>query len=745
MKRSNRSLAFLYFIMLTVVILVIVNVFLVTVNKVHIRSGTSLVNYVSSVSNVEEKIFASRGNIYDSDGEIVAQDVKTYDIICFLDPERLSSSDQIAFVDNPSYTAKMLAPILDMDENEIYSILTSNSGLYQIELGAKGRNLSEDQKAQIEAIEGLHGIEFRNSYKRYYPFGTDFSPQLVGFAQSDNTGKLIGKLGIEEYLDDELSGTDGFHSYQRDKYGYILPGMYDSTVEAINGYDVYLTLDNSIQEALNTALQETVEFKDASRAWGAVVEVKTGKILAWAQTPSFDPNQPSSDDVQVNYGSQLAYEAGSVIKSIIYAAAMDLGVYDGEQGFDSSPYCYTASSGRTYAGDQLGCINNVDHKNWGFIPLDYGLIYSSNVATATLLSQYVGKDNYEDYLHRFHLYQNVETDGISEISGYTNYGLSPVDDICATYGQGSSTTMLQILQAYTAIFGNGEMLKPYIIDRIVDPNSNTTVYKGTRNVVDRPISADTAKHMQDLLRRVVSDESGTCRHYAAKTVEVMGKTGTSEIAMEGEYSEDVNIVSCMLGFPYEDPEYEIYYAYVSDKTVYYNYDKKPIPDLIDRIALLESSSINSDNEPAEKYIEKYSMPNLLAHNVSDLETIMSDIDLNVIMIGDGNNIIDQYPKQNTDVYTDQKVFVKTDGNNIYLPDFSGWTRKDVIGYWNMSRLPITLKGYGVAFEQSVSPGSIVNSDTEIAISFREINHQEEVTSPDASTDNDFVSEDNNIE
>ena len=194
--------------MLTVVILVIVNVFLVTVNKVHIRSGTSLVNYVSSVSNVEEKIFASRGNIYDSDGEIVAQDVKTYDIICFLDPERLSSSDQIAFVDNPSYTAKMLAPILDMDENEIYSILTSNSGLYQIELGAKGRNLSEDQKAQIEAIEGLHGIEFRNSYKRYYPFGTDFSPQLVGFAQSDNTGKLIGKLGIEEYLDDELSGTD---------------------------------------------------------------------------------------------------------------------------------------------------------------------------------------------------------------------------------------------------------------------------------------------------------------------------------------------------------------------------------------------------------------------------------------------------------------------------------------------------------------------------------------------------------
>ena len=728
MKRSNRSLWFLYFLMLTVVLMVIVNVFLVTINKVHIRSGTSLVNYVNSVSNVEEKIFASRGNIYDSEGEIIAQDVKTYDIICFLDPDRLASSDQIAFVDNPSFTARALAPILDMDENEIYEILTSNHGLYQVELGAKGRNLSEEQKNQIEAIEGLHGIEFRNSYKRYYPFGSDITPQLVGFAQSDNTGKLIGKLGIEEYLDDELSGTDGFHSYQRDKNGYILPGMYENTVPAVNGYDVYLTIDSSIQDALNTALQETVEFKDASRAWGAVVEVKTGKILAWAQTPSFNPNQPSSDDVQVNYGSQLAYEAGSVIKSIIYAAAMDLGVYDGEQGFDSSPYCYTASSGRTYAGDQLGCINNVDHKNWGFIPLDYGLIYSSNVATATLLSQYVGKDNYEDYLHRFHLYQNVETDGISEISGYTNYGLSPVDDICATYGQGSSTTMLQILQAYTAIFGNGEMVKPYIIDRIVDPNTDTTVYKGTRNVVERPIKEDTARQMQDLLRRVVSDEAGTCRHYAAKTVDVMGKTGTSEIALEGEYSEDINIVSCMLGFPYEDPQYEIYYAYVSDKTVYYNYDHKPIPDLIDRIALLKSNSITGDLDPAEKYTQKYSMPNLLAHKVSDIEDIMADIDVNVIMIGDGNNVISQYPEEGEDVYTDQKVFIKTDGKNIYLPDFTNWTRKEVIGYWNLSRLPITLNGFGVAYEQSVSPGSIVNNDTEITINFRDINQVEEAKS-----------------
>ena len=727
MKRSNRQLRFLYGLMLAVTFLVIVNVFLVTVFKVHIRSNTSLEGYISSVSNVEERIFASRGNIYDEEGEILAQDVKTYDIICYLDPDRLSSGNEVAYVDNPAFTARALAPILEMEEADIYDILTSNTGLYQIELGAAGRNISEEQKNAIEAIEGLHGIGFRNSYKRYYPYGETVCPQLVGFAQSDNTGKLVGKLGIESYLNDELSGTDGYHSYQRDKYGYILPGMFDETKDAVNGYDVYLTLDVSIQEALNTALNTTMEFKAASRAWGAVVEVKTGRILAWGQTPSFNPNQLTSDDVQVNFGSQLAYEPGSVMKSIIYSAAMDLGVYDGEATFDSSPYCYTGTGDRTYSGDGFGCIHNVSDLDWGNIPLDYGLIYSSNVATATLLSQYVGVSRFEDYIHRYHLYENVNTDGIDEIPGYTNYGLSPVDNITASYGQGSSTTMLQLLQAYTAIFGNGEMVKPYFIDRIVDPNTNTVVYQGNRKVVSTPIRKSTASQMQDLLRRVVADPEGTCRHYAAKTVEVMGKTGTGEIPLDGGYSENENIISCMLGFPYGDPEYMVYFAYVSPMTLYYNYDIKPIPDLIDRIALLENLVINEeDMGKAEKYIHHYDMPNLRSMSVSDAKETLEDIDMNVVIIGDGNEIVDQYPEEKEDIYTGENIFLLTEGRNISLPDFTGWTRKDIIHYWNMSKLPITMDGYGVAYEQSVSPNSIVDGSEEIIVRLREINYTEPV-------------------
>lgn len=726
MKRSNARLRFLYIVFGLFTLAIVVNVVIVTLFHLHLRSFTSLDDYIYSVSNVEEEIYASRGTIYDASGSVVGKDVKTYDIICYLDENRLSSGSEIAYVDNPSYTARALAPILKMDAEQIYDILTSNDDLYQIELGSAGRNLSQEQVDQILAIENLHGIDFRVSHERYYPYGEKFAPQIVGFAQSDNTGKLIGKLGVEAYLNDELSGSDGHHSYQIDKHGYVLPGMYDKTIEAIDGYDVYLTLDVSIQDALNTCLQETMEYKNASRAWGAVVEIDTGKILAWSQTPSFNPNEPKSDDVEVNYGSQLAYEPGSVMKAVIYSAAIDLGVYDGEALFDSSPYCYTDDTSRTYNGDQLGCIYNVSKLDWGYIPLDYGLIYSSNVATATLLSKYVGVNNYGEYLKKFHLYETVKTDGIDEISGYTNWGLSPVDDITASYGQGSSLTMLQILQAYTAIFGNGEMLKPYIIDKIVDPNSNNIIFEGTRNVVSTPIKQSTALQMHDLLRRVVSDPEGTCRHYEAKTVGVMGKTGTAEISINGEYSESENIISCMLGFPYEDPKYMVYYAYISPETVYFNYDKKPVPDLIDTIALLEGLNVPEETYQAEHSIYKYEMEDYVGKSIEIALDMLEEKNIEVIVIGDGKTVTGQSIRQGQDVYTFEKVFLLTDGENITVPDFKDYTRKEIISYWNLSGLPFVLDGYGIAYAQSIEPHTTYDGKSEILINFRPIDYIEPI-------------------
>lgn len=726
MKKGNNRIKIIYGLMLTVVAIVIVNVFLVSVVKIHIRSNTPLDSYAESVALVEEPIFSSRGKIFDANGIVVAQDVKTYDIICYIDSNRPSNGNDVAYVDDPTYTARMLSPILNMDASEIYDRLTENPNLYQTELGAKGRNLTSEQVEQIRAIPNIHGIEFRDSYARNYPYGQDFAPYLIGFAQSDESGKLVGKMGLESYLDSELNGVDGYHVYQQDKNGYVLPGMYDSSTAAKDGYDVYLTLDVSIQEALENSLAEAINDHYASEAWGAVMEIKTGKILAWGQAPSFDPNKLNIDDYN-NYGSQKLYEPGSVMKAVIYSATIDSGNYDGNALYDSSTfYFYGDPPYRTYTDTYYDYVQNWDNSDWGMISLDYGLIYSSNVATATLLTDYVGSSLYEEYLKRFHLFQYVDTDGILESEGYTNFGLSPADSISVTYGQASMTTMLQILQAYTAIFGNGEMIKPYFINKIVDSNNNNKViYEASRQVVGNPIKESTAKQMQDLLRRVVSDPEGTGADYNVEEVEVMAKTGTAEMAVNGEYTGNDYIKSAIIGFPYDNPQYMIYFAYhipTHKDSVTKNY---PINELIQKTALLTNTGLNVNGGNEISTIKKDEMPNILTLSVNEADEQLLSLGLDIIKIGDGSNVISQYPLAGEDVYSNQKVFILTDGNKITLPDFNDWTRKELINYWNISGVPLTINGYGVACEQSLSPGTIIDKKTRVEVKLEDINLQKE--------------------
>ena len=699
------------------------NIFVVVLGRVHIRSMTSLDPYVDSVALISEKISANRGYIFDSTGQVIAQDEKTYDIICYLSKDRPSNGKEVAYVDDPLFTSQVLSKILEMDQSEIFAYL-SQEGLFQTELGIKGRNLSEAKKDEILNYPGLHGIAFRESTKRIYPLGADSASYLVGFAQSDENGKLVGKMGVEQYLNDELSGKDGRHIYQADKRGYVLPGMYDHIESERNGYNVHLTLDMSIQEALETSFDRVVKENNASKAWGSVMEIESGKILAWGQTPGFNPNTLNIEDY-MNYGSQMLYEPGSVMKSFIYAAAMDMGVYDGNTYFDSSPYCYYGNDPyRVYDGNNYGCIFNAGQKSWGMIPLDYGLIYSSNVATSTLLSDYVGVDKYAEYLDEFGFFKPVNTDGLREEIGLKNYQW-PSEKLALTFGQGSSVTMLQLLQAYSAIFGNGEMVKPYFIEKVVDSyDSSKVLYQGERTVSGTPISETAAKQMQLLLERVVSDPSGTAKFYAIDEVNIMAKTGTSEIAsLSGGYNEGESITSVMLAFPAENPKYMIYYAYISPYDYYNHTYSDPITDFIKKTAILTNVGYNVSDEQMANKINKNTMPSLINQDLLYVDRKIGDFGLDVVLIGDGKHIINQYPEAGQAVYSGQKVFLKTDGENIKCPDFKDYSRKELVEYWSVSALPMQIDGYGKVYSQSIEPQTLVDGSQEIIIKLKNIEEE----------------------
>ena len=743
MKSRNGFIKVIISCVIVLSLVMVINVIMVSVFKLHVRSMTDLGPYVTSVNYIKDTMQAQRGNIYDANGMTVAQDQSTYSIICYLSHSRVNADGTPAYVEDKEYTANVLASILGGDQAKIYEILVNAEGKYQTEIGTAGRQIDEEIKLKIEEYD-LPGVEFVASSKRYYPLGDFFSPYLVGFAQ-DEAGKLVGKMGVEQYLNDELSGIDGYRIYQADEDGYVLEGMSEEVKLAQDGYDVYLTLDNVIQEALQTALETTMEERSASRAWGVVMEVKTGKILAWGQVPTFDNNELNIEEYN-NFGSQTLVEPGSVFKVFAYAAAMNEGAYDGTAGVDSNNFCYVSNGKdpvRTYSSDNYGCITNSENKEYGWVEYDYGLIQSLNTVTASIITDLISPDKYLEYLYDFGFFQKVDTDGMLESVGSINFD-QPVEKLTVTYGAGLQVTTLQLLQAYSAIFGNGEMIKPYYIDSIVDPETGNIIYEGQREVVSKTISTDTAQRMQDLLRRVVSDDAGTARHYEVEGLDVIAKTGTQQMLDEsGNYQEGGDVLnSVMLAFPYEDPEYMIYYAYQSYYDRNNHYYTEPITDLISRVALITGLTDHvedaQNSETTVQPIEKLSMPNVIGHTVDYAKSKLEGLD--VVVLGDGQSIVDQYPKEGSSIYSNHKVYILTDSDTFIMPDITGWSRKEVTELWQITDVAFTLNGYGVVTEQSIAPGTEVKKSDVIVVTFEDLkDHNAPVVSEETTDTEDTFS------
>ncbi|MBR2067232.1 MAG: penicillin-binding protein, partial [Solobacterium sp.] len=273
-KRShNYSVQVISLVTLVACLILASDVFYVAVGKMHLRSSTNLEPYIDSANVLTEKTKALRGNIFDSKGNVIAQDTRTYNVVCILDENRKGADGTIAYVKDKERTAEVLARCLRTDYDTIYNLLQQD--VYQTELGNAGRGLSKAVKDEIESYE-LPGIEFTDSIQRIYPIG-QFASHLIGYAKQNENGSTVGEMGLELYLNSFLEGKDGSRTYQVDQYGYVLPGMKENIVSAVNGNNVYLTLNSEIQKALEQALEENKQHFGQQRAWASVVEVKTGK------------------------------------------------------------------------------------------------------------------------------------------------------------------------------------------------------------------------------------------------------------------------------------------------------------------------------------------------------------------------------------------------------------------------------------------------------------------------------------
>ena len=660
--------------------------------------GIDLNAFALSRTTANKRIEAKRGTIYDINGEVLAQDVRSYTVIAYLAKSRTTNPDNPQHVVDKEMTAEKLAPILGMKKETILKRLQSE-GLYQVELRPGGVNITELKKQEIEALE-LPGIDFIKGSKRDYPNG-DFASHIIGYARKLDGEEINGELGIEAKYNSELKGTDGKITYQKDAYGYKIANTPEVLEDALDGYDIYLTIDSNIQLYLENAIDK-LEKLGMEWATITIANAKTGAIVGSASSPSFDPNILNI----TNYNNPLtsyAYEPGSTMKIYSFMAAIEEGIYNGKATYKSGSIPIDNFT-----------ISDWNRKGWGTITYDTGFTYSSNVA-AVLLSKELGKDKLLDYYKKFGFGEKTNIELSNEYTGKVSFTYNS-EIASASFGQGITTTPIQNIQALTSITNGGIVLKPYIISKIINPTTGETVYEGTRTEVGRAVSESTVNKMIDLLDQTVNSEDTavTGHKYHTDAVRLIGKTGTAQYTLSnGRYSSGTynNIRSFAGAFPKDNPEYIIYLS-VKKFTNASNKLGEIVKDVVESVAKYKNLSDKESNEDDTKIITVSNYIN------SDIEMVKDNINkekLVPIIIGDGEKIVNQYPTKGMSVLEGSKIFIITNSDKIIMPDMLNWTSGEAITFANLIQMPYTIDGYGKVKNTSIKEGEEINFNSNLTI------------------------------
>ena len=646
--------------------------------------GVNIKEFVSNRNTRKKTVYAKRGTIYDSVGNTLAQTVNSYTVIAYLSESRSKGFKTPQHVVDKEKTAKELSPILGMSEESILLLLNRNA--YQVELGPGGRDITELKKEQIEELE-LPGISFIASYKRYYQ-NDDFASYILGYVKTTESGELVGEMGIEAYYNDMLRGEDGYIIYQQDAYGYKMPNTSEEVKESVDGVDVYLTIDSNIQFFAEKYTKEAYEKYNPEWAITVVADAKTGAILASTSYPSFNPNIKNMTN-WLNPLVSFSFEPGSTMKTFTYMAAMEEKVYNGDDTFQSG----SIKIGKNEIFDWLP-------EGFGEITYDEGFVLSSNVAISNITKNHFTADKLREYFKKFGFGSKTGIELPGELSGMLNFKYE-VDVANAGFGQGITITPIQMIQALTMISNDGVMLKPYIVDKIVDAEEEI-VYQGSKEELGKKVSTETVDNIKDLLYEVIYNDLyySTGAGYKMEGYDIIGKTGTAQYVNESTgkyYFDTLNYIRSFVGmFPKDDPEVIIYSVmkrpYESSKGI-----QEVVRGLVKDIANYKSIFNPNLNEDLTTYV----MENYLNKNVdvvkSDLEKKFSE----VIIIGNGNKIIDQYPKVNVKVSAIEKVYLVTNGDEITIPNMTNWSRRELDIFTALANIEYKYEGTGYIYEQNI--------------------------------------------
>ena len=470
---------------------------------------------------------ATRGEIKTADGFAIVANKLSY--LVFLNPKELKDKKELS---------DALAPIIDTESASISAKILPDR--YWVPIKS---HINNDSKDKIEALK-FPGIGFQEEATRFYPEAS-IAAKLLGFVGKDDNGSEKGYFGLEGYYDRQLRGKDGLATIIHDAAGHpILSKLSDSTGKT-DGRSLILNIDRSIQFMLDNTLKDGIEQYGAKGGTAAIMDPKTGAILAMSSFPTFDPRhfEVYSDDLYRNAFINDTYEPGSTFKPLVMAAAIDSNLVKPDT---KCPICAGPVS---IGGYEIKTWNDKYNANESMTDV---IMHSDNTGMV-YVSQKLGLDRMVSYLDKFGVQDLTGIDLQGEVSPNVRQKENwyPIDLATASFGQGITVTPIELLTAFSAIANNGKRMEPHIVSKIITADGKNIDIQP--KVLSNPVSERAAKITTEMMVNAV--DSGEAKFFKPKGYRIAGKTGTAQIPVAGHYDATKTIASFVGFAPADDPKF----------------------------------------------------------------------------------------------------------------------------------------------------------------------------------------------
>ena len=692
--------------------------------------GEELKTKAESQQLSDTEISADRGIIYDCNYNVLAESASAW--LVYVNPSKIKDDSQRKLI------SSTLAKTLKLDEKRIYEKI-SNSDYSYVKIQGKIEYTEKTLISSFIKDNDLYDIvNIDPDTKRYYPY-SNFASTIIGFTGAEDSGRA----GLALMYNDSLSGVAGRVITAKDAWDSAMSSNYETTYDPKQGTSLVLTLDKTIQHYLEKGLSQAVIDNDATSAYGIVMEVETGAILAMATLPDYDLNLPTvitdkevlkelskikdEEKYDLAYNEKIysmwrnkavsdTYEPGSVFKVFVAAAAL-------EEGLVTPDYCFSCSGSIRVADNVLHCHKTSGHGNQ---TLAEGLMNSCNPFFVTI-GQKLGSERFYKYFEAFGFTQETDVDlpgeatPVKDVTYHSleNMGISQVSS--SSFGQTFQVSAMQMITGVSAIANGGNLMQPYVVKSMLDEDGNT-VFEAEPTVKRSVVSQSTSEAVLTMMEKVVAE--GTGRNAYVPGYRVAGKTGTSEkLTVDGEYI--ASFVGCA---PADDPKIAVLIV-IDEPQGYVHGGGAIAAPVAGRVIEETLKYMNIDPVYSAKELSQLNgvTPDVNSMNVEKAKATLKNKGFTARVIGNGDSVVSQYPLKGQNIPLDGVVILYTEkevsNTTATVPDLTGLSissanERAVNAGFNIKISGASLDSEVVSYRQSIDAGTQTELGATITVYFK---------------------------